>query len=84
MTYRVPSMPHGVTTVRGQRGTPEVTVYLRPSELADRWRISTQKLANDRCAGRGLPYTKVGGSVVLYALADVEEFEAQHRVAVGR
>lgn len=61
-----------------------MTVYLRPSELADRWRISTKKLANDRCAGTGLPYVKVGGSVVLYSLADVEAFEARHRVVVGR
>lgn len=58
-------------------------IYLRPSDLADRWRISAQKLANDRCAGIGLPYVKVG-SAVLYALADVEAFEAQNRVEVGR
>lgn len=58
-------------------------VYLRPGELADRWSISQKKLANDRCAGRGLPYVKVG-TAVLYALADVLEFEIQNRVEVGR
>lgn len=58
-------------------------VYLRPSDLADRWSISAKKLANDRCAGRGMPYVKVG-SAVLYALADVEAFEAQNRVEVSR
>lgn len=58
-------------------------VYLRPSDLANRWCISQKKLANDRCAGIGLPYVKVG-SAVLYALADVEAFEARHRVEVGR
>lgn len=63
---------------------PRVTdIYLRPSDLASRWRISTKKLANDRCAKRGLPYVKVN-QVVLYALADVEAFESQHRVEVGR
>lgn len=55
--------------------------YMRPTELAERWRISAKKLANDRCAGRGMPYVKVG-SAVLYALADVEAFEAQNRVEV--
>ena len=57
-------------------------IYLRPSDLANRWRISTKKLANDRCAGRGLPYIKVN-QVVLYALADIEAFEIQNRVEVG-
>lgn len=60
----------------------EKPTYIRPAELAERWHISVKKLANDRCAGRGLPYVKVG-TAVLYALADVEAFEAQHRVAVS-
>lgn len=57
-------------------------LYLRPGELAARWCISQKKLANDRCAGRGLPYIKVGAAV-LYALADVVEFETQGRVEVS-
>lgn len=60
----------------------EKPIYIRPGELADRWHISYKKLANDRCAGIGLPYMKVGGAV-LYALADVEAFEAQNRVEVS-
>lgn len=59
----------------------ERPIYMRPSELAERWRISVKKLAHDRCYGTGLPYIKVG-SVVLYALADVKAFEAQNRVEV--
>lgn len=61
-------------------------LYMRPSELAERWCISEKKLANDRCAGRGLPYMKVN-QVVLYALADVRDFELANRVemsSVGR
>jgi hypothetical protein len=59
---------------------------MRPGEVAERWSISTKKLANDRCAGRGLPYTKIG-SAVLYAIADVKDFELASRVemsSVGR
>jgi hypothetical protein len=60
----------------------EGKLYLRPTELAERWSISTKMLANDRCAGRGMSYLKVG-SAVLYALADVEEYEAKNRVEVS-
>ena len=59
----------------------EKAIYIRPAELAERWHISIKKLANDRCAGVGLPYMKVN-QVVLYAMADVEAFEAKHRVEV--
>lgn len=57
-------------------------IYLRADELAERWRISTKKLAHDRCAKRGMPYVKVN-QIVLYALADVEAFEAKNRVEVS-
>lgn len=57
-------------------------LYMRPTEVAERWGVSTKKLANDRCAKRGLPYTKIG-TAVLYAIADVEAFEVHGRVEAG-
>lgn len=60
----------------------EGKLYVRPDELAERWSISTKKLANDRCAGRGMPYMKMG-SAVLYALADVRDAEIANRVEVS-
>ena len=34
--------------------------YLTSKELADRWRLSDQTLANWRHAGKGPPYIRVG------------------------
>lgn len=57
-------------------------VYMRADELAERWCISRKKLANERCAGTGLPYMKVN-QIVLYKVADVLAFEAKNRVEVS-
>lgn len=51
----------------------EVT-HLRPEALARRWGTTAKRLANDRSAGRGPAFLKVGASV-LYRLVDVEDFE---------
>lgn len=42
--------------------------------LARRWSISTRTLQNQRVAGRGLPFVKIGRAV-RYRIADVIAFE---------
>jgi hypothetical protein len=38
--------------------------YLTSKELADRWRLSDQTLANWRYAGKGPPFIRVGARVL--------------------
>lgn len=52
------------------------TQFLTARELAERHRKSEQTLHNERSAGTGVPYTKIGGKVV-YALADVLRYEEE-------
>ena len=59
--------------------TTSRTKYLRPDDLAERWALSPKSLANWRSAGVGPAYFKAG-SMVRYALADVEAFELAGRV----
>lgn len=49
--------------------------HLTPADLAQRWGMSIGTLANDRSAGRGPAYVKLGGRVV-YRLVDIEAYEA--------
>ena len=53
---------------------------LTTRDLAQRWQVNAGSLANDRSAGRGVPYVKIGGAV-RYRLCDVEVFEASCRVS---
>ena len=53
---------------------------LTTRDLAQRWQVHVGSLANDRSAGRGVPYVKIGG-VVRYRLSDVEVFEASCRIS---
>jgi hypothetical protein len=53
---------------------------LTTRDLAQRWQVNAGSLANDRSAGRGVPYVKIGGAV-RYRLSDVEVFEASCRVS---
>jgi predicted site-specific integrase-resolvase len=48
--------------------------YLTSKEVADRWRLSDQTLANWRHAGKGPPFIRVG-SRVLYPIEAVNAFE---------
>lgn len=48
--------------------------YLTSKELADRWRLSDQTLANWRHAGKGPPYIRVGARV-LYPAEGIQAFE---------
>jgi hypothetical protein len=50
-------------------------VFLRPDELAARWRVDVNTLANLRARGEGLPWVKLGGGV-RYKVADVLAAEA--------
>jgi hypothetical protein len=52
-------------------------LFLTSKELADRWRLSDQTLANWRHARTGPPYVRVGGKP-LYRLGDVEAYEAEN------
>lgn len=53
---------------------------LTTRDLAQRWQVNAGSLANDRSAGRGVPYVKIGGAV-RYRLRDVEQFETSCRIA---
>lgn len=55
---------------------------LTTEELAKRWKCSPDSLVNERVAGTGAPYIKVGRKV-RYRLADVQAFEDRNRVTAG-
>jgi len=48
--------------------------YLTSKEVAGRWRLSDQTLANWRSAGKGPPFIRVG-SRVLYPVEGIHAFE---------
>ena len=48
--------------------------YLTSKEVAVRWRLSDQTLANWRSAGKGPPFIRVG-SRVLYPIEGIHSFE---------
>jgi predicted site-specific integrase-resolvase len=48
--------------------------YLTSAELAERWRLSNQTLANWRHAGKGPPFIRIG-SRILYPQDAVRSFE---------
>ena len=49
-------------------------LYLTSKELAQRWRLNDQTLANWRHARKGPPFIRVG-SRVLYPLEGIQSFE---------
>jgi hypothetical protein len=51
-----------------------VPTFLTSKELADRWRLSDQTLANWRYAGKGPPFIRVGARV-LYPSEGIHAFE---------
>lgn len=53
-------------------------LFLTPAELARRWRVSVQTLANWRSRQSGPPYVKLGRRV-LYRFSDVETIESGAR-----
>ena len=54
---------------------------LTPTQLADRWGVSTGHLANLRHLGEGIGYLKIG-SRIAYRFTDVLAFENEHYVSV--
>lgn len=50
-------------------------MFLAPEELALRWQLEPQTLANKRANGEGIPYTKLPSGSVRYRLSDVLEAE---------
>ncbi len=52
--------------------------FLTSKELADRWRLSDQTLANWRYTGKGPTFTRVG-SRVLYPIDKVQEYETRNQ-----
>lgn len=48
--------------------------FLTGAELASRWKLSHQTLANWRHAGKGPPFIRVGARV-LYPTEGIEQFE---------
>lgn len=51
-----------------------VPTFLTSKEVADRWRLSDQTLANWRHAGKGPPFIRVGARV-LYPIEGIYSFE---------
>lgn len=64
-------------TIPGQRQRYEE--HLTPAQLAERWQCSTGWLANQRSAGTGIRYRRLG-SKILYALSDILAYEAASTV----
>jgi hypothetical protein len=56
---------------------------LTPRDLAGRWKVKEQTLANWRHLGRGPEYMKIGNSV-LYGPAAVLAFEKSNTKKAGR
>ena len=54
---------------------------ITPDQLAERWHASTNWLANQRCAGVGVPYLKLGRKVV-YRMRDVLAYEDASAVEI--
>ena len=48
--------------------------YMTSKELADRWRLNDQTLANWRYAGKGPPFIRVGARV-LYPAEGIHAYE---------
>lgn len=51
--------------------------FLVPAELAKRWRLSINTLANWRCEKMGPTYVKMGHFVV-YPIAEIRRYEREH------
>lgn len=53
--------------------------YLKEKEVAEITKRALSTLRNDRSAGRGIPFCKIGGSV-RYKYSDVINFMDSHRI----
>lgn len=55
---------------------------LTPTQLADRWGVTTGHLANLRHFGEGISYLKIGRRIA-YRYTDVVAYESEHYVPLG-
>ncbi len=55
---------------------------LTPTQLADRWGVTTGHLANLRHVGEGISYLRIGRRIA-YRYADVVAYENEHYVPLG-
>jgi predicted DNA-binding transcriptional regulator AlpA len=53
--------------------------YLRPEQVEEIYGLSRKFLAQSRGRGDGIPYSKAGRRVVLYAVADIEAWLTARR-----
>ena len=74
----VPSRQRAASNEGGRN--PLFDTFLKPGELAARWRMSLKKLENDRWRGAGVPFVRIG-SAVRYRLCDVVAFEEARLVS---
>jgi hypothetical protein len=58
--------------------------FLTTEQLAERWHVSPGTLRNRRYRGDDFPAATQIGRRLLYALADVERFEASRREVAAR
>lgn len=61
-----------------------MTTHLTTKQLAERWRMHVNSLANWRVEGKGPRFVKVG-KVILYSVAEIEAYEKKktQRSTVG-
>jgi hypothetical protein len=52
----------------------DAAAFLTPRELATRWKLNPQTLANWRALGKGPPYSKIG-TKVLYPVEGIHAYE---------
>lgn len=52
----------------------DADAFLTPKELATRWKLNPQTLANWRALGKGPPYSKIG-TKVLYPVEGIHAYE---------
>lgn len=62
--------------VEGDRGSAR-ELFLTPQELVERWRgrVTLKTLENWRGLGKGPDFYRVSRGIVLYRIADVDEWE---------
>jgi hypothetical protein len=53
----------------------DAAAFLTPKELATRWKLSPQTLANWRATRKGPPYSKIG-TKVLYPVEGIHAYES--------
>jgi hypothetical protein len=53
----------------------DAAAFLTPKELATRWKLNPQTLANWRALGKGPPYSKIG-TKVLYPVEGIHAYES--------